>query len=180
MTERKRRPSTLYVKLEKDRPYAVTWLTQDQKMCKLFEKEIDRINWLRSPEGISIHNNFKTKKEDFYICKSKLSPIYEFDDGRIELVIDAYTNEPNVNLKATVYKEAKHRTNVISKKYGEAKKILEESLKMFDDAHELEWNAIELRSELNRLKSNIDAALVMVEESIISSKVIIKLSKEKA
>ena len=180
MKELKRRPSTLYIKLEDDTPYAITWLTSECKMAKLFATELERKEWLRSKEGMSIAIRHRLKHEDKYICRSKIGIVMSLlFGGATEPVYDCYIMGPNKNRLEIKHKETLFRNNSCSDKYGKAKKIYDEVKETLDRAHDKDWECIELRSDLVKLQQDIDRALVLVEEACKQAKNLIRLSKIK-
>lgn len=93
--EKSRRPPKLYIKLEEEKPFAITWLADTCKACKLFYSNSEREVWLKSLEALKLlADKVKLKKEDSYICKSKIGPIIDIDNN--ELVFDTYTMALNV------------------------------------------------------------------------------------
>ena len=110
--EKSRRPPKLYIKLEEGKPYAITWLADACKVCKLFCTDADRSIWLDSSEGLRIAASGKIlKKEDGYICKSKLGMVIDIDTNHP--IYDEYTGDGNVGLLDLMIGDAENRYNAV-------------------------------------------------------------------
>ena len=95
--EKSRRPPKFYVKLESENPYATTWLADSGKACKLFATQIERELWLNTEEALRLKvSGNKLKKEDLYICKSKIGPIIDIDTNHP--IYDVYSMTENLAL----------------------------------------------------------------------------------
>ena len=165
--EKSKRPPSNYMKLDPDEYYAVTWLTSKHKLCKVFPTAELRKDWLESEEAKIIGNNFKLKLEDGYICKSKLSPVYEYiNQSEISQLLDMYTLAPNDNALFTKRHFAGKKNNAAAEKRGKAKQLKEDLERIRLEADDNELDCIELKNDLLVKRQEIDDAIKRLDEAI--------------
>ena len=132
--EKQKRPPRFYVKLEEEKPYAITWRTGKDKVAKLFSTDLDRFEWERSPECQALKDEgYKLRREDKYISKVKSGLIVEQGNG---LVYDVYILDFNKCeiYEQTVELETANRVNTEARKtIAMHNERLKEQIKKLED-----------------------------------------------